>query len=249
MERLKNKDILIGREPEQSRLMVTININGQPKTAFLGQFHSVPNTVSRCQPLAGTAHCKISVDGNAHMIITNLNPANITYVNNCSVQAKPVTTDEQIQLGANKFPIAVNTIVEIAKKMIPEVPKEYSIRHLEKAWDEYSETMRKIVKIDKLLNLIKPIFSACMIGCGFLDFGVVLRIVFWISGTVLMLYSIYDVVTNKTDKRKERIQLDFEKRYVCPHCNRYLIGGNFQPYRRLLDYTACPYCHSKWTNK
>lgn len=40
MERLRNKTILIGKEPENGRLLISIKINGQIKNAVMGNINS-----------------------------------------------------------------------------------------------------------------------------------------------------------------------------------------------------------------
>lgn len=248
MERLKNKEILIGREPEKGRLMIAVDVNGQHKGVVLGDFKSVPDGVSRCRPAEGKAHCKMSIDAGGRMVVTNLNPENYTYVNGREVVAKPVAFDTQLQLGASKYPVAVNTVVEAAKKLLPAPVKEYSISHLEKVWEEYSKAVERERRISNIFNSIRGLLTLLAIVLGSIGGGVV-RTVLYVVAVLMALYLFYDILAGRADKKKNRIQLDFESKYVCPHCKRYLNGGTFQPYRRLQENVACPYCHCKWTDK
>lgn len=249
MERLKNKEILVGREPEKGRLMIAVDVNGQHKAVVLGEFKSVPDGVSRCKPAEGTAHCKIAVDVNGSITVTNLKPANCTYVNNQGVATKGgIKTDAQLQLGAEKYPVSVNAIVEAAKKLLPAPVKEYSISHLEEVWEEYSKAIERERRISNLFNSIRGLLTLLAIVLGSIGGGVV-RTVLYVVAVLMALYLFYDILTGRADKKKNRIQLNFENKYVCPHCKRYLNGGAFQPYRRLHENVACPYCHSKWTDK
>ena len=90
IENLKGKTILVGKEPGNGRLFVSVKINGQPKTAAIGEMNSVPNSVSRCKPAENTAHCKIEVDATGNLIVTNLKPQNVTYVNGAEIVSKKV---------------------------------------------------------------------------------------------------------------------------------------------------------------
>ena len=69
-DNLKGKTILIGKEPEQSRLLIAIK--GTSQITTLGQIGSVPNSVSRCKPTEGVAHCQIEIDLRRHFNCTNL---------------------------------------------------------------------------------------------------------------------------------------------------------------------------------
>lgn len=247
MERLKNKEILVGREPEKGRLMIAVDINGQHKAVVLGEFKSVPDGVSRCKPAEGTAHCKIAVDANGSITVTNLKPANCTYINNRGITTKSgVKTDAQLQLGADKYPVALNAIVEAAKKLLPTPEKVYSIKHLEKVWEEYYKEKKKTIKKEKLLNTIRGLLSTIAIVSGFVCGGY-LRIILMGLGVVLGIYTLYDIIVEKSDKKKEKLDLDFEEMYICPGCKRFLMGANFQPYRHLRQNHNCPYCKCKWT--
>ena len=248
MERLNNKEILIGREPEMGRLMVAITINGQHKSAVLGEFKSVPDGVSRCKPSEGRAHCKLAIDDNGRMVVTNLNMANYTYVNNHEITIKSVTADAQLQLGAVKFPVSLASVVNVAKGLLPEIPKEYSIKHLEKVWEEYDKRTKKERKINNLFNSVRGLLTLFAILMGSLGDGVV-RNILYVVAVIMALFLFYDLLVGRSDKKRDERQIDFEGKYVCPGCNKYLNGGNFQPYRRLQENTSCPYCRCKWTDK
>lgn len=71
VENLKGSTILIGRESDNGRLLVSLMINGTAKTAAMGSAGSVPNCVSRCKPAEGVGHCKIVIDGGGNMTIVN----------------------------------------------------------------------------------------------------------------------------------------------------------------------------------
>ncbi len=137
IDNLKGKTILVGKEPGNGRLFVSVKINGQPKTAAIGEMNSVPNSVSRCKPAENTAHCKIEVDATGNLVVTNLKPQNVTYVNGAEIVSKKVKSNGMIELGKDRYSVSVNTIIETASKIVatviptpPSPPEEYSCMHL-----------------------------------------------------------------------------------------------------------------------
>ena len=117
MDLLKGSEILIGREPQQGRLAVTLVTNGESGSAFLGQLHSVPSSVARCIPQENKAHCKISISQEGIMILTNLKSENSTFANGIEVVTKKITPDCTIALGPDMFPTNADTILKAARKI------------------------------------------------------------------------------------------------------------------------------------
>lgn len=255
MERLKNKEILIGREPEKGRLMIAVDVNGQHKGVVLGDFKSVPDGVSRCRPAEGKAHCKMSIDAGGRMVVTNLNPENYTYVNGHEVVTKPVAADTQLQLGASKYPVAVNAIVEAAKKLLPAPIKEYSISHLEKVWEEYDATMEEIQRRQHVRSKMSMLPIMITMAIGLLSsvlgqfvnknswFG-------WLLAVIPLLFYIKNFTRKDTsiEDRKAATNKLIDN-YVCPNpdCSHPYLGA--QPYKVLRQNHTCPYCHCKWIDK
>ena len=118
---LKGKTILVGKEPRNGRLFVSVKVKGQPKTAAIGEMNSVPNSVSRCKPAEDTAHCKIEVDNSGNVIVSNLKPQNVTYVNGVEIVSKSVKPNGFIELGKDRFSVGVSTILETASKIVVSV--------------------------------------------------------------------------------------------------------------------------------
>ena len=253
MERLKNKEILVGREPGQGRLMISVNINGQHKATALGEFKSVPDGVSRCKPAEGTAHCKIAFDANGSITVTNLKPANCTYVDNRGITTKSgVKTNAQLQLGTDKYPVAMGAIVEAAKKLLPAPEKVYSIKHLEKVYEEYEAAIEAIQigqqKRSKMSML--PIMISMGIGLFSSVLGQYVNRNSWF-GWVLAVLPLLFYLKNFTrrdtsiEDRKAATNKLIDN-YVCPNpdCHHY-VGA--QPYKVLRQNHNCPYCKCKWT--
>ena len=145
-------------------MFVSVKINGQPKTAAYGEMNSVPNSVSRCKPAENTAHCKIEIDTTGNLIVTNLKPQNVTYVNGAEIVSKRVKPDGMLELGKDRYLVSVSTILETASKIVAKVsptppppPEEYSIKHLQKVWDDYNNGLRDIKIRTKNIGLLSSI--------------------------------------------------------------------------------------------
>ena len=171
-------EILIGKEPGQGRLLVSVSVNGKVKMAAMGGVGSVPRSVSRCFPAEGRAHCKIEVDSKGTMVITNLKPENVTYVDGMEIVAKKITGNSQVTLGKDKYAVDINAVVNIAKKLAGQEgsdednkEKKFFIQPLKKVWDTYHDEMFNLQKRQKNLGLIKSLYIPCTIlssGAGFL---------------------------------------------------------------------------------
>lgn len=261
LENLKNKTILVGKEPGHGCLFVSVKINGQPKTAAVGEMNSVPNSVSRCKPADGVAHCKIDIDATGNMVVTNLKPQNVTYVNGAEIVSKKVKQNGVIELGKDRYPVNVNTIIETASKIVtsfcpppPPPAEEYSIKHLKKVWDEYNGKMRDIKvrqRNNGLLSSIPMAFSML----GGLIAGVApeireLALIFTGIALVIMLIGFYRRFTDKSIEEQEKITEEFQMKYICPNkkkpCNHFL---GMKPYNLLRQDKKCPYCGCGFNEK
>lgn len=260
-EILKGKTILVGKEPGNGRLIVSVKINGQFNPTAIGDINSVPNSVSRYKHAEGSAHCKFEVDNSGNMMVTNLKPQNVTYVNGAEIVSKKVKPNGVVELGKDRFSISINTIVEtaikIVNKVLPPPPppiEEYSIKHLKKVWDEYNSSMREIKIRQRNIGLLSSIPMAFSMLGGLIA-GVAPEIreyALILTGIALfiMVIGFYKKFTDKSIEETEQITEDFQKKYVCPNkkkpCNHFL--GNV-PYNILRQNTKCPYCGCGFNEK
>lgn len=259
-------EILIGKEPGQGRLLVSVSVNGKVKMAAMGGVGSVPRSVSRCFPAEGRAHCKIEVDSKGTMVITNLKPENVTYVDGMEIVAKKITGNSQVSLGKDKYAVDINAAVNIAKKLAGQEgsdednkEKKFFIQPLKKVWDTYHDEMFNLQKRQKNLGLIKSLYIPCTIlssGAGFLAKHVGLAdstaqavsFVLYGGAAVILFYGLYRSFTDKSLEEKEQIGERFEHDYVCPNPEcRHFLG--YQKYDILRQSKNCPYCKCKWIEK
>ncbi len=251
MERLKNKTILIGKEPGQGRLLIALNVGGQIKSAALGMVNSVPGSVSRCKIGEGIAHCKIDIDSKGSMHVTNMKAQNVTFVNGSECISKKITEKSIVALGADMYSIDIKSILETAKKLVgvappPPPPEPKSIRHLEKVYDEYETALESIAyrqqergKQRMLPMIISMSSGALSVILGLIIPGEVVYITGAITVISLVIYlNMYNEKDNSIEEKKAANN-KFIDNYICPHCKHFL--GN-QPYKVLRQNKNCPYC-------
>lgn len=266
MERLKNKTILVGREPGQERLLVAVKVNGQVLKAAVGSPHSVLRCVSCCKPGEGVAHCEIKVDAGGKIMVSNMKPQNFTYVNDAEIQSKEVSHDALLALGKDKFQVQLPVVLDVAKKLIPvaggntgsataggkEQP-EYSIKPLERVYNKYHDDIIEIKKRQKNIGLLSRVPIAFTMVGGLVTAlgGEEIRPIamsFTAVAIVIMVYGFILSLRDKSIEEMERITEEFQQRYVCPNPKcRHFMG--MQPYNILRQTKNCMYCKCKFTEK
>lgn len=251
------KNILIGREEGQNRLLIAVEITGKPYFTPIGTASSVPSSVSRCIPNEGKAHCRLDIDENGKILISNLKIQNTTCVNGCEIIKKYIDETDSVTLGRDEYALNIVSILETASKIITKVkgsqppqPPEYSIKHLEQVWNEFNERNEEIDKDQLVTNLmmrIPFIFSTLsgiitgvaktnnMDGIG--NFTLILTFI----GLAVLIYGFHKSMTSPASKMKKENQNDFKSKYICPNpeCKRKLT--NFD-YEELQKMKKCPYC-------
>lgn len=272
MDRLRGKTILIGKEPGQGRLLV--NISGSTKSIAIGAPGSVPNSVSRCKPAEGVAHAKITIDSNGVITVFNAKPQNVTYVNGSEIASKRVEHNCSIELGKDRFAVDLSVILNGAIKLLavpspaphpaPQpaprpVPahdlnlsrRKFNISHLEHIWYGHLQSRKAILANQKKINLVRSgcgMFTMCAMPCIFF-FGPVGYLLTGI-GLIGNLYSFVGLKNDDTADAIERLNEDFQERYVCPNpdCNKFL--GNIS-YRLLKKQHSmhCPYCKCEYVER
>lgn len=250
MERLKEKTILIGRDPNTSKLLISMNVNGQIKNVTLGN-GVIPNSVSRCLPAQNSAHCKITVNQNGDMILTNLKEQNITKVNGSEILSKRITNTNNISLGKEDYSFSVDSVLEVAKKLAPEPPvMPKSIKHLEKVYEDYEKTLdmihqfqEKKGKMGRLPILVSSFGGVLSTALAILGIPKLLIVTVPITVLPLLLHvkNFTHKDTSYEDRKKAQDKLIDE--YICPHCQHYLGS---QPYKVLKQNKKCPHCKGEW---
>ena len=252
MNKLKDKEILIGREPERGRLLVAMDIKGQMKFGTIGEIGSVPVGVSRCKPTEKAAHCILKIGKEGELILTNGNPKNVTYVNGVSIEAKSINCDGNIALGNDRHMLNLDAIIELAKQLVND--GGYSISHLNDIWEVFDSELYELQKKQKSLALMKSLYMPCtvlstMAGFAFKQLGLsegtteTVSFIMYLIAAVVLFYGLYRTYTDHSLEERKQIEQKYQDEYVCPHCKHFL---GFQAFRILRQNKNCPYCKCKW---
>lgn len=268
MEQLKGKKILIGKDPSNDRLLVAVSGLGKNAAAPLAGTSAVPASVSRCLPGAGVAHACISVDEKGVLTLENLKSQNVTFVNGKEIVSKRVTVNTDVQLGRDRYSVQIATIIEAAGRLVganvirqgqaagsnqagnsgtvpPPAPKQkFNIRHLEMVYDNMKAEQRRIKEGQRRLTLIRSaagIFTSCALLASFV-FGQFAYILTGI-GVLGNIYTLFVMKNNDTTEEMERINEEFQDRYVCPNpdCQKFLGNMRYKLLRKQYSM-QCPHC-------
>ena len=119
-------EALLGKEEGAHRLEVRV---GQKAFVFSSP-ESVPKSVSR-------THCFLTVEYSddvnrtvKSIVVKNVKMQNTTYVDGQEIEQKVVKESSKVQLGFERYPLDLPTIIAKLRSMLPEVkvePKTYSI--------------------------------------------------------------------------------------------------------------------------
>lgn len=269
---LEGKTILIGREPDNKRLVVAMDVDGKTKMAALGVKGSVPNSVSRYRAEDHSAHCKIEIGTSGSIIVKQMKPDSKMFVNGVELSSKKITPQTQVQLGVDHYQLNVEAVLKIAlqlagvkadnssakSKSEPGVKPIYSISHLERVWDDYHEGDLALQKRQNAISLLSSIPLFFSMGAGALG-GISGQMGWpdWVKGITLtmsliallvFIYGLYLRFTSHHIEKREELKDKLMRDYVCPNpkCHRFL---NMQPFKLLKQNKKCPYCQCEWTEK
>lgn len=255
MELLKGKSILVGREPDKARLLVSVMINGEYKTAFTGGAGTVPQCVSRSYAGQNKGHCRIDVDASGQMTLVNVNPSNFTFVDGVGIQTKHITEKSAITLGSEHYALNIGDVIDVAKKIVSKVappPKpEFSIAHLEKVWEDYHSWELQEQKTQRRNNAIAScggIFSLLAIVVSFVGVSDGVRYTLYGCAIVVAVFSIAVRFLDRSIEKREAKKGEFQRYYVCPNPEcRHFLG--YIDFSILRQNKGCGYCRCKYKQK
>lgn len=256
--RLFGKTILIGREPVNNRLLISLNVNGKNYFAPIGQPGSVSGGVSRCIPNENKAHCRLQIDANGVMTLENAKPENVTFIDGTQIMKKRVGENCTVEMGQYKYRVSmaeiINTATLIADKTIKKevVVPEFDIRPLKAVYDDYHEKQLALKIRQRNLNLKRSIAPIFTIGSGVFsrlpnlgnELSDIATLLF-VIGLVATIWSFYNGYKDKSIEEGERITEEFQRKYICPNPEcRHFLG--MRPYHLLQQDNNCMYCKCKF---
>lgn len=241
------KEIIIGREEGQNRLVVALRVGEKHETVTIGVPNSVPQSVSRYKPRLAIGHCRITMDEMGRITVANLNPNNRTCVEGVPIQEKVINTNSNITLGRDDYRVDVCNVIDAVRELELRLPpKDCDIRNLKDIYLQYENRLdgisRKQQNLGKL-RMVPMVLSALS--------GVVTAVLattvgsetLWVALPItLVMLVIYVVVLLKKDtSQQERKQTQdwLIDHYVCPNTG-YFLGNS--PYKVLKQQRQCPHC-------
>lgn len=265
LEKLKGREIFIGRESGTDQLFVFFTLNGQVKAFHLGSHRSVPKSVSRAIPDQHKAHLSIKIDNSGNIIATNLKSENSTFVNGSQIVSKRISTNDNIQLGPDHYSLHLKEILtktsQLQNTLSGNSPsgssKTFNISHLEKIWNDYHEGDLMIADKQHKIGLQQRIPIFFTIGAGALTsvawslgWGEWIKIVsICLTGIGIVLMAYFFLQSSKFNPRREmdKLREDFQSKYICPNpeCRRFLNNYSYSMMKNQYKM-QCPYCKSKF---
>lgn len=272
MERLKGKTILVGKEPGQGRLLVSV----QGKTAAIGSPGCVPNCVSRCKPTENVGHAKITIDQNGNITLSNMKSQNVTFVNGSEIQSKRINQSNTVELGKDRFSVSMPLILETAKKIVgavapppPPPVKQFNISHLERVWDDFHDKGLEIKKRQKEQGIYASLPMFFTMGGGAITFVSsfilgdeykaeiqILSGILVVAGLIMLAYSFTRRKNDTSIEDLEQISEEFQLRYVCPNpdCGKFFGAISYKLLKNQLrshkdQKMYCPRCGCELVEK
>jgi len=225
-------ELIIGRDRETGRLAITAGT----QTKTFGAPDSVPSYVSR-------QHAKLELDDSGRLVLQNLKPTNVTYVNGLSIESKHVTTSDKIELGPNRYLLDW----DIVEKMMPQVA---DIRPLEGVWNEYHRKKMEYQIAERRFNALRSVTGLITMAAIVMSFvgghGTAYYVLYGLAIGITLLFTILAYISSsKVPEKNEALDREFKKKYVCPNpkCGHFM---GYTSYDILSQNKQCPYCRTQY---
>lgn len=221
-------EIIIGRDPQSGRMMLTVDGNEQLSSTS----QTLPKSVE-------TQHCKFTInDGRIHL--KNLDVNNYTFVNGQMIESKAISKNDKIELGKDR--VLLNWAI-----LNPYMPIDIS--HLKKVWEEYEKENINLQIKERKFNAIRSatgIFTMVAIALSIATGGKS-KWYFVLYGVAILASVIFFVKayldSSKIPQKRLELTRQFQRDYVCPKC-KHSMGS--QPYEFLAQNSHCPYCKTQF---
>ena len=247
---MANIEAIIGKEEGLHRLLIKI---GQ-KAFVVRNPQSVPNSVSR-------THCSLSVDysdDTARQVkkirIQNMKSENTTYVDGQEIESKIINESSQVQLGSDRYIVALKQVIDGMRKFLPPPPQEeHPIDHLEKIWNCYHETKLNLQKKQHSLGLWARIPMFFSMGAGVLTAVVPNEykpylVVLTALSLIIMIWGFVQQKNFVFSEEMDKLENWFQDNYICPKPECHHFIGNV-PFKILKTNPGCVFCKCKYKSK
>ncbi len=257
-----SKTILIGREVDGTHLVaLVLDANGgKPTKTYIGD--NVSTSVTRLRLVDNNrwiGHCKIDIENDGSMRISNMKAENITRVNGNGVASRAITWSDNITLGSGEYKLDMTAVKKIIPPPPPPPAEAKSIKHLEYVWKQYDDDKHNLQKKNRSINLLRSsasIFTVPVIALsGFMSSkGIDGASFLWIISAIGALITVYGWyqsykfdISVETEKLNERLK----QNYCCPHCSLPLTAmGEYAMLSGKVNITQkCPHCGKPLTTE
>ena len=244
--------ILVGKTPGGNDLMVSVSIDGRIKSESTDRFGRIPNTVSRCKPENGIAHCKIAIGRDATVTVTNMKSENYTFVNGMEIMTKRINANSVVELGPNRFMIDIAEIISTAHKLI-DSKAESHLKGIREKFDtsmirsrQESEsniaTCNSFTILTVFTGIITIVLRKAIPDAPFFIAALVLTAIFMVL-TLMKFANMYKMAHIEVQRSAIK---EFTDNYRCPHCGTFI--GDI-PYKKLTELPSCPECRKNLLNE
>lgn len=221
-------EIIIGRNPKNGKMMMTVDGNEQPSTSS----ETLPNSIA-------VQHCRLIInDGRIHL--KNLDVNNYTFVNGQMIESKAISKTDRIEIGKDR--ILLDWAI-----LNPFMPIDIS--HLKKVWEDYEKENIDLQIKERKFNAIRSatgIFTMVAIALSIATGGKS-KWYFVLYGVAILASVIFFVKayldSSKIPQKRLELTRQFQRDYVCPKC-KHSMGS--QPYEFLAQNSHCPYCKTQF---
>ena len=134
-------ELTIGRGEPSMQLCIT---SGKVKMLY-GNEGSVARSVSR-------AHCKLTITDTGNIILENLKPENVTFVNGMAIVSKRINGNENVALGGDRYPLNWEYVNDFIQKVKDSAPKKCDLRPLKQVYETYHNATILLNKNERLFN-------------------------------------------------------------------------------------------------
>lgn len=244
---LRGCEILIGRDPFSDNLLVSVKKGCTTRTSTLPLSTAVPRNVSRCKPQDNIAHCKLTIDELGRIRAANLKNGNHTYINGIEFVDKRIDDGCTLQLGTNRFPVTVGSILDLALSLT-----ENTNTRLEKTRIKFETNLKELTAKARIRCAVcnTTILIAILAWtCTIVLKKAGMSEIWWVSSLAITILAAVMVIVKHAgmyrmrhiEERKSVID-EYLGRYTCPHCGTFF--GDIPP-SRIKTMAECPTCKNK----